>query len=339
MEYNFVFFDINNEYYNIARYEAECLPNFCVRELNLSFGSSLKKKLFQIHTSPRLNRKIALPLQRLWNRSYIGTLGFSEEKPICFIFTPVICGMAYRMRLFSYLRKKYPDCKLVLLLRDRVQVSQKFFPQIDIKTEAKALFDVVYTINNREADLYGFEKMHSFCSRFPVPTAPDDPKSDVIFIGVVKDRLDTVKRAYEKFTAAGLKCDFLLVQSEPPTAEIPQGICVQKARIPYLEMLRRTVNSRCVLDVTQKDSDGLTSRGLEALCYNKKLLTDNPRIKESKHFDPKFICLYQDIDEVDPEFIREDICVDYGYDGEYSPVRGLEKIEAELKRKERARYD
>lgn len=333
MKYNFVFFDAkNNEYYNIARYEAECLDNFLVRDRYLPTGSRIKRILFRIHTSIQLNRKFTLPFQHIWNRAYIGELNFSEHKPICFIFTAGVSDLPYKMKLFPYLRKKYPDCKLIFLLRDRIEVSQTLIQSVDLKNEAKKIFDIVYTINNKDAELYGFEKMHSFCSRFPVKTSPDDFKSDVIFIGAVKDRMDTIRQAYEKFTKAGLKCDFLLVHPKP-IADLPDGLCVQSKGIPYGEMLRRTVNAKCILDITQRGTDGLTSRGLEALCYNKKLLTDNPRIKESKNFDPRYMHVYFDIRDVDPEFIREDVEVEYGYDGEFSPVRGLEKIEQELERR------
>ena len=334
MEYNFVFFDADSEYYNIARYEADCLDNFKVRYCDLITDSKIKKLLYRVHSSTRLNWYFTLPFRCVWNSAYIGELDFPEQKPICFVFTVGVGKLPLQMKLLPYLRKTYPDCKLVLLLRDRVEVGQSLIRAIDLKTEAKKIFDLVYTINNQDAERYGFEKMHSFCSRYPVETSEEDAKSDLVFIGKVKDRLDTVRRAYEHFTAAGLKCDFLLIHPEPIDG-LPEGLCVQQKGIPYSEMLRRTVNAKCILDVTQKAADGLTSRGLEALCYNKKLLTDNPRIKESKNFDPRFMQVYSDICQVDPAFIKEDVVVDYHYDGEFSPVRGLEKIEQDLKKRQK----
>ena len=45
--------------------------------------------------------------------------------------------------------------------------------------------------------------------------------------------------------------------------------------------------------------------------------------------------VYSDICQVDPAFIKEDVVVDYHYDGEFSPVRGLEKIEQDLKKRQK----
>lgn len=328
MQYNYVLFDCQTEYYRIARHDLESLPNVLIKEPGLSSGSKLKRFLFRLHTSGRLNKHIILPFQRIWNSAFVGRLDFGNNKPICFIFTGGIGNLPYQSDMFKYLRKTYPDCKLVLLLRDILTVGKRLMPGFD-EVKAKQIFDKIYTINNMDAEKYGFQKIHSFCSQYPIETSENDKKSDVVFIGVAKDRVETVRRAYKKFTASGLTCDFLLV-SPKPLEDIPKGLAVQEAGIPYSEMLRRTINSKCIFEVTQRGTDALTSRCLEALCYNKKLISDNFRLKETKYYDPRYMFLFTDIDEVDVEFIKENVSVDYNYDGSFSPVKGLELIEKDL---------
>lgn len=330
MKYNYVLFDNDGEYYKIARHDMEQLPNFRVRLRWLPSGSKLKKFLFRLHTSSFLNCRRPFLFQHFWCRAFVGELNFPEDKPICFIFTTALTRISRQMKLFDYLRKTYSGCKLVFLLKDTFAAAKRVDPFFDIE-EAKRIYDEIYTINTIEAEQYGLKKIHSFCSTYPVETSPEDKKFDVIFVGVVKDRLDIVRRAYEKFTAAGLTCDFLLV-SKTPIDGLPEGLTVQDKGIPYGEMLRRTANARCILEVTQKDSDALTSRCLEALCYNKKLISDNFRLKETKYYDSRYMWLYSDIDEIDPAFVWEEIDVDYHYDGAFSPVRGLELIESDLLR-------
>lgn len=43
----------------------------------------------------------------------------------------------------------------------------------------------------------------------------------------------------------------------------------------YREMLYHTVNSKVVLEINQGCVDGFTSRFLESVMYNKRLLTNN----------------------------------------------------------------
>ena len=327
MNYNYVFFDNDSEYYRIARRDLEQLSNCRIRYRLLSEGSKVKKLLYHLHISDRLNRYITLPFQSIWNPSLIGKLDFPEDKPICFLFSGGF-GFLYPMGTFRYLRKTYPGCKLVLLLRDKVVVAQRQSTHFNIE-KAKQTFDFIYTTSTIEAEQFGLRLISVMCSVYPVQTKPEDKKSDVVFVGVVKDRLDTVCRAYKRFTAAGLVCDFLLV-SRTPIKGVPEGLTVQQHGISYTEMLRRTVNSRCILEITQKDTDAMTSRCLEALCYNKKLISDNFRLKELKYYNPKYMCLFSDIDQVDPSFIQEETTVDYGYCGDFSPVHMLEMIDRDL---------
>ena len=268
----------------------------------------------------------------MWNKSYLQGLKFDNNKPICFIFTVASGNLPYQMHLFDFLRKTYPNCKVVLLLRDILAVGKKMMPRFD-ETNTENTFDAIYTINNVDAEKYGFRKIHSFCSQYPVTTDSRDRKSDVVFIGAVKDRLDTIVKAYEKFTNAGLICDFLLVSREP-IDNVPEGVIVQNHGIPYSEMLRRTINSRCVLEVTQRGTDALTSRCLEALCYNKKLISDNFRLKDTQYYNPSYIHLFKDVDDIEPSFVKENTEIDYNYKGDFSPLKGLEIIERDLLRSE-----
>jgi len=101
--------------------------------------------------------------------------------------------------------------------------------------------------------------------------------------------------------------------------------------MPYNEMLYYTVNSKCILEVNQGGAVGYTSRFLEAVMYNKKLLTNNCSIQKSAFFSPEYIQCFSKVEEINLAFISEDLLqVDYGYQGEFSPLHLIEKIENEL---------
>ena len=101
--------------------------------------------------------------------------------------------------------------------------------------------------------------------------------------------------------------------------------------LAFWEMLYHTINCRCVLDVNQEDASGYTSRFLEAVMYNKPLIADNRFIKQSKFYNPEFIQVYDDWNDLDPEFVKKDETrVDYHYNGEFSPIRLIEQIDQEL---------
>ena len=100
-------------------------------------------------------------------------------------------------------------------------------------------------------------------------------------------------------------------------------------------MLYRSVNAKCMLDINQTGAVGYTSRFLEAVIYNKKLIADNPSIRSTKYYNPQFIQLVEKMDDIDPEFVKNDIIPDYQYGGDFSPIHLLKQIDDELLKQER----
>ena len=82
----------------------------------------------------------------------------------------------------------------------------------------------------------------------------------------------------------------------------------------------------CIFDATEKKQNGVTLRYFEAVCYNKKLITDNDFVKQLPFYNPDFIQVYDKVENIDIEWIKRDIKVDYGYDGRFSPVHFLQKL-------------
>jgi len=71
------------------------------------------------------------------------------------------------MDYFSFLRKQYPGCALVLHHRDLISLIQKTYPDYDID-KIKQTFDLVYTTNSLDASKYGLRKINAICSYVPV---------------------------------------------------------------------------------------------------------------------------------------------------------------------------
>jgi hypothetical protein len=110
-----------------------------------------------------------------------------------------------------------------------------------------------------------------------------------------------------------------------------EGIEYTTELIPYKEMLIHSIRCNCLLDINQNGAVGNTSRFLEAIMYNKKLLTNNLAAKESEFYQPAYMFVFHDITEVNPEFILQDTQVDYHYHNEFSPVGLIKTIDNLIK--------
>ena len=86
-----------------------------------------------------------------------------------------------------------------------------------------------------------------------------------------------------------------------------------------------------MLDITQNNQQGYTSRFLEAVIYGKKLITSCNYIQKSKFYDRNKIQVLEDMNNINIDFITEGTgFVDYGYHGEFSPLNMVERVEEEL---------
>ena len=92
-------------------------------------------------------------------------------------------------------------------------------------------------------------------------------------------------------------------------------------------MLYHSVNARCILEINQENADGYTSRFLEAIMFNKRIITDNESVKLSEFYSDKNIQIITDYTDVNASFILNPEKIDYNYNGQFSPVNLLKRIE------------
>lgn len=330
--YNYVVFNSGDDsklkrntdgYYTICLAEAEKHPNVKVVSRPLDYLPYPVRALYTIHTSAKLAHKVNLPFKNKWYPYYFKN-DFKNDLPLCFIILNHSLPISY----FEYLKNRYPDCRIALLHRDLLKVCKRSAPNLPMNP----ILDLEMTFDVGESKQYGFPHFNEFESLIDLNVS-ETPESDVYFAGKGKDRLPLLMKVYDKLTAAGLNCSYYLT-GVPSNQQINKpGIVYADRFMTYREMLQHTVNSRCILEINQGGADGYTSRFLEAVMYNKKLLTNNHFIKQSKFYRPDYIQCFDDNCDIDPSFIKESAPVDFGYNGEFSPLRMIERVDEELVKK------
>lgn len=276
---------------------------------------------YELHVHQRINRIVNLPFKNIWIPYYFKN-PFDDKKPLCIVFQ----NWALPSEAFEYINKKYPNAKKVNLHRDLVERNK------DKILRYEKFFDFSMTIDNNDAEKYGYVWFEEYESKLnDLNISADYPECDVFFAGKAKDRLSKLMTIYHKLTAAGLKVHYYLLEVPEKDQRPYDGITYGKRLMSYREMLYHSINSRCMLDVNQEGAMGYTSRFLEAVMYNKPLIADNPMIKTSKFYNPEYIQVYEDWNDLDPEFVKKDEKrVDYHYKDEFSPIHLIEKIDEEL---------
>lgn len=326
MKYNYVIFGTDGDFFTLQISEILDLDNVRWIPYRTTNIPRVLINIYRAHTTWKVNDHVYLPLKSIWNPLYFKD-DFKERRPLCFIFYS--SGQNYDLGRFGYLdylRKKYPSCKLVLCFMDLVDAHYSRCHDFSIEY-IKKNYDLVLVYNQIDADKYGFVHYTGYLSRLPVFPNMKHFQSDVVFIGRAKDRLDLLLDVYRKLTDNGLKCDFHITDVPKEKQEYGKDI-VYNEIMPYTEMVQRSVNSRCILEVTQKGVLGFTSRCSEAIMYDKLLLTNNPIVFGIKFYNPKWMKYFETTDDIDIGFIDK-YCdkVNYHYNGELSPLRMLDLIE------------
>ncbi len=331
LKYKYIYFNENYgkrwkvdpwEYNAICLRDVENLKGVHVVQCIPDFMPQWVRFLFCIHTSKKINKKIRLPFQKLWYPIYFKKK--KETKPYCFVVARYDLPIDY----LTYLKKKYPDCRLVKIHRDLVKITYNYEGYSE--KNMRNIFDLRMTYDIGEGKLYGFPTFNEIESKINVPIANEYPLCDVFFAGKAKDRLEKLVKAYDIFEKAGLKCEFYITNVSLEEQVQRDGITYSDKYMPYIDMLYKSVNARCILDINQEGAVGYTSRIIEAIIYNKKLITDNITVLKSKYYDQHAIQYIKIIEDIDPQFVNQNCEVNYCYEGDFSPIHLIYQIDREL---------
>lgn len=135
--------------------------------------------------------------------------------------------------------------------------------------------------------------------------SPVENKYDVSIVIKDKGRYKQVKEMYDKFSKMGLKI-FARVVRDKTSKE--QDEKLYGNGMEYSELLQIINESKCIVEFVKEGQEGLTLRSMESIFYQKKLITNNPKIEEEPFFCENNIMIWNN---QDPNQIREFLKSDY----------------------------
>lgn len=248
---------------------------------------------------------------------------YDKAKEYIFFFDGQYTICSRELRLF--LKKKYANCKIIFHLGDLIGTKKGI--KID---DIKGFADLVVTYDHNDADKNGLTYHSDPYSKLPAEMFEQtNYKSQILFYGLAKNRAKELILIYDKLKSSNMKCEFCI----PDLCDDYLGSRPELANAkytPYLDYLKRVQNTQCLLEIIQKGSRGCTFRTWEAVVYNKKLITNNPSIREEAFYNPLYIQVIDSLDSLDVDWITKDVNVDYGYTEQLSPKACFEFYYDEL---------
>lgn len=274
----------------------------------------------RIHLSTKINKIVNFPYKHIWTTLPVG---FSE-------FYSILANDGVLKDLEAYLekcrKKKIPTN---LFLADAMD-AQSIVMQNARPIILKRNFTHIYTFEFADSIKYGFEYM-GFGGYYSKKNLEPNLNNnyDLFFSGGIKGgREIAIQKLYTYLSKSN--CNFLFdINGEP----FIDGEHIQYHRfwIPYKTVLDYVGKSNCILEIVQQGQTGPTLRYFEAVCYNKKLLTNNPQIVDFPFYNPKWMKIYEKPEDIDIDWIKEEENIDFGYNGEFSPTHMVDYLIEHIK--------
>ncbi|GHU76273.1 hypothetical protein AGMMS49992_21640 [Clostridia bacterium] len=212
-----------------------------------------------------------------------------------------------------------PQCKLQNKHTKFVLMCMNPLPDAQTAAQYAEIFDCITTVDWGDAQRYGFLYVHQIYSTL-TQRSKIGYKSDICFIGREKGRDSIINAFYNLALKNGLRPDFSVYHGKN-NRRYNKG-----AWMSYHDVLRRTLQSRCVLEILQTKQQGYTLRSIEAIAYNRLLITNNTLITSNPYYSDRTMSVFTDKPFIDMKMFEVGNRPAYNYAHDYSPKRLIQMI-------------
>lgn len=254
---------------------------------------------------------------------------FRLNKKVCVVFTnAALYYNSYLAGKILKYKKRWKELKTCLLYLDIINTGVSKNANY---LRRRGVFDYIYTIDSMDA-----EKINAKLIWTPYSQSKEfsqvEKIYDLYFCGASKNRSKVLNRIIKESKKNQLDCHMDIVAYEDCEI-INKDLETIRIAAPgqyrdYQEVLNDTLKARCILDVVQENQRALTLRPFEAVCYNRKLLTNNKTILNFPYYNPDNIQYFESVDDIDWDWLKKDTATNYKYNKDFSPVNFINDIVA-----------
>lgn len=255
-------------------------------------GPKILEKTIRIFYSWKLNRKFRVPFRSILYKGILKSLNINLGDEVKIIFYDR-SRASYDFSFIKYLRKKIPSVKIGYLFSDIVAKSGAQI--FGVVNSLNRYYDKVFSFDKKDAEEYGFDYSYLIYDCNITDSSDVDIENDVFLVAQAKNRLEKILEIYDSCFLLGLKTDFAI--NKIPGNQLPlvgkRKIQINEI-IPYEEVVERLLKSKCIIDIMQKGSAGITLNIVEAVVFDKKAISNNLELLKEPFYDPTRILIWND---------------------------------------------
>ena len=274
--------------------------------------------LWRLHVGRRINQHVNLPGKQIWGLP-IKRICSDRTVEYWVILTNTIAlwyGLGRLKRI-----KKQSNIYLALILQDDLRSWDGIRIQEYI---GSGIFDYIFTFDPEDA-----RKVKMLFSNIPfIPRSISvypEIAVDLYFAGGNNGRLDILHGVFSSLIQHNLIPFFRITRVERKE-QITSDKIIYNRPVPYEQIVKELLTSNCILEILKSTQTAATLRYYEAVCYNKKLLTNNKNIVNLPFYNPEWMHVFENPEDIDWGWVKERVPVDYHYDGRFSPIHLVDRI-------------
>ena len=258
---------------------------------------------YKLHTNKQIGKYLWLPCRDLW-------FDYQEIERLLptngYLMINSMAMSLPTMEFWKRLKHNNPTAKFALILVDSMHGQSKHM--IEVKKRIKEFsWDLILSYDQNDCFEYGYQYIgFSYYSCYN-NIIPSDRESDLYYISSLKGREKILREINKACSDNGVDHLFKLYSI---WKKVDYCEMLRKP-LPYAKVLADVLATNCILEILPEGQKAQSLRYLEALCYNKKLLSNNPDLKNIPFYDARYMRSFAHIEDIDWEWVRRKEEVNY----------------------------
>lgn len=252
-------------------------------------GNVIMKHLVRLFYSWKINVKgIRVPFRSLCYKGILKAFHINKGDEVKIIFYDR-SRASYDFELLNYFRKHIPGVKIGYLFSDIAAKSGA--NAFGIVEKLNDNYDKVFSFDLNDSRKYNFDYSYLIYDR-NISGIDRSVNSDAFLVARAKDRLEDLLSVFDLCVQNGLETDFAINGISKEQLYMVGNRDIQTNEdIPYKEVVERLNHSKCIVDIMQKGSVGITLNIVEAVVFNIKAISNNTELVNEPFYDPSRILI------------------------------------------------
>ena len=172
-------------------------------------------------------------------------------------------------------------------------------------------FDKIYSFDDKDIEKHGFERLTNYNYLPFLSQEKQNPSEDALYItSYDKKRIKQLDILSQKFEELRLKFDLYVIGKKSWKNQLMKPfsknkIVFTRKRINHENLPEFYKRTKVILDLMRENQYGLSFRVFEAMALEKKIITDNEKIKNYDFYNPNnILILNKDFSNITKEFFE-----------------------------------